>query len=80
MEMKRPVELWQALLGTLGIIFIVGGFFLNQATSYTSQLTSHESRINALEREREESRRQFQAINDKLTEILIAIQNKQDRK
>lgn len=80
MEMKKPVELWQAILGTLATLGVIVGFFFNITTQYSNQLTAHESRINALEREREENRRQFQNISDKLTEILIAVENKQDRK
>lgn len=83
MEMKKPVELWQMIIGL--ITFGIG--LATIAINVSNKITNHESRIQTLERVMDKVDLKLDAIgvkqdkqDEKTTQILIILQNKQDRK
>lgn len=83
MEMKKPIELWQAILYTIGTTIAV----ISIAINVSNKLTDQEARIRALESSIDKIMQRFDKIeqkqdqhNEKTQEILIILQNKQDRK
>lgn len=80
MEMKKPVEWWQAAIMVIGFGLTVGGIvvnFSNRQTEIDSRVRSLETiymdRLNKIEQKQEEQSKDTR-------EILIILQNKQDRK
>lgn len=83
MEMKKPIELWQAILYTIGTTIAV----ISIAINVSNKLTDQEARIRALESSIDKIMHRFDKIeekqdshNEKTNQILILIQNKADRK
>ena len=83
MEMKRPVELWQMVIGL--VTFGIG--LATIAVNTSNRITDHESRIKTLESGIDKVMNRFDKIeekqdkhNEKTNQILILLQNKADRK
>lgn len=83
MEMKKPVELWQMVVGL--ITFGIG--LATIAVNTSNRLTDQEARIRTLETSIEKVMHRFDKIeekqdlhNEKTNQILILLQNKADRK
>jgi hypothetical protein len=80
--MRKPLELWQALVSALIILGSSGAFVLDQ----TNQIERQAVRIQILEEQQRDDRllfrdiqQQFKETNNKLTDILVILQNKEDR-
>lgn len=70
--MRKPAELWQVLCGILaGAAFIF---------SIQTENKVQNTEIQQLKEAGREYNQQLKTIDSKLTEILVTIQNKQDRK
>lgn len=83
MEMKKPVELWQMVIGLITFAIGLGTIAVNTS----NQLTNHESRLRSLETATDKIMMRFDKVDEKqdkqdekTTQILILLQNKQDRK
>lgn len=83
MEMKKPVEMWQMVIGL--ITFGIG--LATIAVNTSNRLTDQEARIRTLENSIEKVLHRFDRIeekqdqhNEKTNQILILLQNKEDRK
>ena len=93
-DMKKPIELWQLLLGAIttlvgvwGIVYMMNKDSVTVAERTAKITENHEVRIQQLEADRIEWRQSSKDINTKMdrlsdqnTQILILLQNKQDRK
>jgi len=80
--MRKPLELWQFVISLLGLIMTAGILIVNQSNKITSQ----EIRISDLEQNKRDTQAQFDkvnskldAMNDQLTHILIALEDKVTR-
>lgn len=80
--MKRPLEIWQAIVATILMAITVGTIIVNQ----TNKITTQQDRITYLEKSNETTSSQFhevnmnlKEVNNKLTDILVELQNKKDR-
>lgn len=83
MEMRKPLEVWHAVMSGVILIMSVGGVIINQSNKIQSQ----QIRIEYLESEQRDNTLQFKEIgtnfkqiDGKLTDILVILQNKEDRK
>jgi Tfp pilus assembly protein PilN len=85
--MERHIKMWEFLIGVLAIIITVGGIVYTRGTMDAQ----NEIRITVLQQQFEEFKRSQKSdidkLNDKIdknnattNEILILLQNKEDRK
>lgn len=81
--MKKPLELWQAIIATALLLVTVATIIVNQS----DRITRDESEILTLEKNNDRTDQQFNKVNDnldkvnnRLTDILVELQNKQNRK
>jgi Tfp pilus assembly protein PilN len=81
-EMKKPLEVWQAIIASVLMLLTVGTIISTQA----SRITNQQDRINFLEENKATTEAQFHEVNmnlhevnSKLTDILVELQNKKDR-
>lgn len=82
MVMKKPIEVWQAVVGTLILLMGVGSIIINQSNKIQSQ----QDMINFLVENKSDQRTvnaeinaSLKEVNNKLENILIELQNKQDK-
>lgn len=80
--MKKPLEVWQAVMGGILMLISIGSIILNQSNKIQSQ----QDMINFLLENKNEQRQinsevniSLKEINNKATEILVELQNKQDK-
>lgn len=80
--MRKPMEIWQFILSTLVVLGTSGAWVLDQS----NQIERQKVRIEILEEQQRDNRllfkdfqMQFKETNEKLTDILIILQNKEDR-
>lgn len=85
--MEKGLKIWQAVVGLIMLIITVGTAIINQSNKIETQHLRIEflesaSRDQALQIKdlNTQSAQQFKEINGKLTEILVALQNKQNKK
>ena len=85
--MEKTIKLWQVILGTLSIVITVGMLIINQ----TNKIETQRLRIEFLETSSRDQGLQikdlnqqintkYETMNGKLTDILIALQNKENKK
>ena len=81
--MRKPFELWQALIATILLGITVTTIIVNQS----NRITRDESEILVLEKNNDRTDQQFNKVNEnldkvnnRLTDILVELQNKQNRK
>jgi hypothetical protein len=81
--MKKPVEIWQAVIATALLLVTVVSIIINQS----NRITRDEAEILTLEKNNDKTDQQFNKVNDnldrvnsRLTDILVELQNKQNRK
>ena len=89
-EMRKNLEVWQLVVAFFGVIIACWGIiymYNKDNISAAQKVENHEIRIQNLEADRQEIRQTTKDMNikmDKLsdqnTQILIILQNKQDRK
>jgi len=86
-QMRKAVELWQVLVGLVGLLIAIWG----AAEMYSSKLEAnasknattvenHEQRIKQLENDRAETKSDLKEIKQSQQEILLILKDKQDRK
>lgn len=80
--MRKPLEIWQAILATLAVLMTSGAWILDQS----NQIERQKIRIEMLEMSQKDNQllfrdfqSQFKETNQKLTDILVLLQNKEDR-
>lgn len=80
--MRKPLEIWQFIISLVILIMSVGSLIVTQSNKITDQ----NARIITLEQNKKDTERQFDKVNerldrvsDKLTDILVELQNKKDR-
>lgn len=80
--MRRPMEVWQFVLSVIVVLGTTGAWMLDQS----NQIQRQGVRIQILEEQQRDDRllfrdiqQQFKETNEKLTDILIILQNKEDR-
>lgn len=81
--MQAQVKVWQlitAVLSTIAAMLTIVFMFTNRMEASAKTTENHELRIGVLEREREEYKADIKEIKASQQEILIILQNKQDRK
>ena len=81
--MNKPLQLWQAIIATALLLITVATIIVNQS----DRITRDESEILTLEKNNDRTDQQFNKVNDnldkvngRLTDILVELQNKQNRK
>lgn len=84
--MEKTVKLWQAILGTIMLFITIGTAIVNQSNKIETQKLRIEflestARDQALQIKdlNQQSTSQIKEINQKLTDILVTMQNKEDR-
>lgn len=81
-KMEKTVKLWQAIIATIVLIITVVTAIINQSTKIEGQRMQIEF-LQSISRDQaiqiKDINVQFKEINSKLTDILIALQNKEDR-
>ena len=81
-EVKRPIELYQAVIATCLLILTIGTIIVNQSTKITTlqnQMIFMNDYLNSTKMEIKEMNTNIKEMNGKMTDVLIALQNKQDR-
>lgn len=84
--MEKTVKLWQVILGTITLILTIGSAFVNQSNKIETQRLRIEF-LESSDRDRSLQIRdlsqqwtaQYKEMNQKLTDILVTLQNKEDR-
>jgi hypothetical protein len=86
-KMEKVLKVWQAILGLITIVITVGSIIVNQSNKIETQrlrieFLESDSRdkglmIKDLNRAQEQ---QYKEINSKLTDILVSLQNKENKK
>lgn len=74
--MEKGFKIWHAVISFLLLLITVVGLIVNQSTKIETQGL----RINYLESAQRDNSLQLKEMNGKLNEILIILQNKEDRK
>lgn len=84
--MEKTVKLWQVILGTITLIFTLGSGIGSVIVSHSNKIERLEIRSDFYEssdRDRalqlKDMNQQFKEMNQKLTDILVTLQNKEDR-
>lgn len=89
-KMKKPVEIWQAVIATFFLLVTVVTIIVNQS----NRITRDEGIILMLEKNNDKTDEHFaktdqqfdkvndnlEKVNSRLTDILVQLQNKQNRK
>lgn len=80
--MRKPMEIWQFILSIVVLLGTSGAWVLDQ----TNQIERQKVRIEILEEAQRDDRllfrdiqQQFKEQNEKLTDILVLLQNKKDK-
>ena len=80
--MRKPVEIWQFILAIVTVLGTSGAWVMDQS----NQIERQKVRIEILEEQQRDNRllfkdiqQQFKETNEKLTDILVILQNKEDR-
>lgn len=81
--MKKPLEIWQAVIATILFLITVSTIIIDQS----NRITRDESQIQTLQKNNDKTDQQFERlnqnldkVNNRLTDILVELQNKQNRK
>lgn len=75
-EMDKGIKLWQAVISFLVLLITVVTLIVNQSNKIETQAL----RINYLESTQRDNALILKEINQKLTDILVTMQNKEDKK
>lgn len=85
--MEKSLKLWQAVIGTIGVLITVMTILINQSNKIETQRLRIEfletsSRDQGLQIKdlNQSQAQQYKEINMKLTDILVALQNKENKK
>lgn len=75
-DMDKGLKIWQAVVSFLVLLITVVTLIVNQSNKIETQAL----RINYLESSQRDNALHLKEINSKLTDILILLQNKEDKK
>lgn len=75
-KMEKVLKVWQAILGLVTLIITVGTIIVNQSNKIETQSL----RIEFLESGQRDMMLQYKEINSKLTDILVKLENKENKK
>jgi len=85
--MERTLKVWQAVVSLIMLVVTIGTIIVNQSNKIETQqlriaFVESALRDQALQIKdlNAQSAQQFKEINAKLTELLVALQNKQNKK
>ena len=81
-EVKKPLEIWQGIVGLFTIAAIVIGLYSSQvgeAKAASAKQENHELRIKQLENDRIEMKADIRETKAIVTDIRVILQDKQDR-
>ncbi len=85
--MERSIKLWEFLIGILAMLITCGGIVYNRGTMDAQNEVKIITLQNQFEEFKREAATRYNVLsdkadktNDKLNEILIVLQNKEDRK
>ena len=82
-EMKKPLEVWHLFVGIAGVLVACWGivYMANKDNVAAAQkVENHEVRLTQLENDRQELKNDIKEIKQSQEQMLIILQNKQDRK
>lgn len=86
-KMEKTVKLWQFIISVIGVFVMLGTMIYNQGVAIENQrlrLESVESYTKDMQLQmraaNQETNARFKEISDKLTDIQVSLQNKQNRK
>jgi hypothetical protein len=81
-HMRKPLEVWQAVIATILLVITVSSIIVNQS----NRITRDEAQIGILIENKGTTEAQFEKvnaslerINSKLTDILVELEDKQNR-
>lgn len=74
--MDKGLKIWQAVVSFLVLLITIVTLIINQSNKIETQAL----RINFLESAQRDNALQYKEINQKLTDILVLMQNKEDKK
>ena len=82
-EVKKPLEVWQGVVGFFVVLSIVVGLYgsqINAAKASATVQENHEQRLKTLESNYSDIRSDQKETKQMVTEIRIILKDKQDRK
>ena len=82
-EVKKPLEVWQGVVGIFVVLSIVVGLYASSVSEVKASATvqeNHERRISTLESNYSEIRSDQKDIKKVVTETQLMLKDKQDRK
>ena len=74
------VAVFAVIISTWGIVYMYTRDLQNDARTNATQVENHEQRIKQLENDRQELKADIKDIKQSQQQVLILLQNKQDRK
>jgi hypothetical protein len=75
-HMEKGLKIWQAVIGFIGLAISIGTIIVNLSNTVETQRL----RIEYLESGQRDMGLQYREINSKLTDILIKLENKENKK
>lgn len=86
-KMEKGVKIWQAVLGTIVLLISMGSIIFNMASTISS-LKSETDRLKGdnadfklqMKDLNQQINMKYETMNNKLTDILVALQNKENKK
>lgn len=75
-QMNSQIKVWQLVLSILPLLGLMIGIYVNNQVT----ISNHETRIQSLEYQNKAYGEDLKEIKKQNTEILILLQNKQDRR
>lgn len=82
-KVKKPLEVWQGIIGVFVVLSIVVGLFSSQLSEAKQAATiqeNHERRLTTVEADYKEIRQDQKETKQVVTEIRLILKDKQDRK
>lgn len=86
-QMEKVLKVWQAILGLVTLVITVGSIIVNQSNKIETQrlrieFLENDSRDKGLQIKdiNQQQMQQYKEINSKLTDILVSLQNKENKK
>lgn len=86
-KMEKGLKIWQAIMATIGILLTGGTILVNQSNKIETQrlrieFLEADSRDKGLQIKdlNQQQAQQYKEISSKLTDILVSLQNKENKK
>ncbi len=74
--MENNIKIWQAVIATITLLITIGILFVNASNKIETQ----KLRIEFLESGQRDMMLQYKEINSKLTDILVKLENKENKR